>query len=148
MDSTFILEAPRARVTSPWGQLYIVLYGQYNTFRKGLHREQLAPKVEVEDSVLWTPQMSISLFNWLGMLEGLSIQLCLGIGLSGFRSMHAPRWSIIQWMAIHGRLPTRDRLLQLGVVSDSTCVLCNSITEKAWPLTFCFYLPIYKSGFE
>lgn len=38
-------------------------------------------------------------------------------------------WAIIQWIAARGRLPTKDRLLSWGVVSDSRCILCDEEPE-------------------
>lgn len=40
-----------------------------------------------------------------------------------------PRWSLTQWMAVLGRLSTRDRLQKWGVIRDAQCVLCQQSTE-------------------
>lgn len=40
-----------------------------------------------------------------------------------------PRWSLIQLMAVLGRLSTRDRLQKWGVIRDAQCVLCQQSTE-------------------
>lgn len=36
---------------------------------------------------------------------------------------HVPRWAVIQWMIVLGRLSTRNRP-QWGITSDSSCCLC------------------------
>ncbi|XP_039066509.1 uncharacterized protein LOC120212171 [Hibiscus syriacus] len=36
--------------------------------------------------------------------------------------LHIPKLSIISWMAILDRLPTRDRLIKMGIVTDSYCL--------------------------
>ncbi|KAE8662818.1 hypothetical protein F3Y22_tig00113124pilonHSYRG00138 [Hibiscus syriacus] len=36
--------------------------------------------------------------------------------------LHIPKHSLISWMALLNRLPTRDRLQKLGLCSESTCV--------------------------
>lgn len=37
---------------------------------------------------------------------------------------YVPRWFVIQWMIVLGRLSTRDNLLQWGITYDSSCCLC------------------------
>ncbi|XP_039057118.1 uncharacterized protein LOC120200312 [Hibiscus syriacus] len=44
--------------------------------------------------------------------------------------MHIPKFSMISWMAILDKLPTRDRLSRMGIVIDTQCVLCNEATES------------------
>ncbi|XP_038997435.1 uncharacterized protein LOC120122384 [Hibiscus syriacus] len=44
--------------------------------------------------------------------------------------MHIPKFSMISWMAILDRLPTRDRLSRMGIVIDTQCVLCNVAIES------------------
>ncbi|XP_039036735.1 uncharacterized protein LOC120173719 [Hibiscus syriacus] len=36
---------------------------------------------------------------------------------------------MIAWMAILDRLPTRNRLQQMGIITDGLCVLCNEDRE-------------------
>ncbi|XP_039022010.1 uncharacterized protein LOC120154283 [Hibiscus syriacus] len=43
--------------------------------------------------------------------------------------MHIPKHSLIVWMALQDRLPTRDRLQRMGISIDSVCVICNSLQE-------------------
>lgn len=38
-------------------------------------------------------------------------------------SHYVPRWALIQWMAFHGRLSTKDRLFNWGVVQSTECML-------------------------
>lgn len=40
-----------------------------------------------------------------------------------------PRWSIIQWMALLGRLATKDRLHKWGGLTSDQCVLCFAAEE-------------------
>ncbi|KAE8668369.1 hypothetical protein F3Y22_tig00112343pilonHSYRG00209 [Hibiscus syriacus] len=42
---------------------------------------------------------------------------------------HIPKFSLISWMVILDRLPTRDRLIRFGVVNDDACVVCGSSME-------------------
>ncbi|KAL4334912.1 hypothetical protein GQ457_07G024120 [Hibiscus cannabinus] len=45
-------------------------------------------------------------------------------------SSHVPKHSIIAWMAILNRLPTKDRLLKMGIaLNDVKCVLCLDALE-------------------
>ncbi|XP_039026534.1 uncharacterized protein LOC120160184 [Hibiscus syriacus] len=44
--------------------------------------------------------------------------------------LHIPKHSLISWMALLNRLPTRDRLQKLGLCSDSTCVNCCQDQES------------------
>ncbi|KAH7843862.1 hypothetical protein Vadar_021521 [Vaccinium darrowii] len=41
-----------------------------------------------------------------------------------------PRWAIILWIALLGRLSTKDRLLAWGVTSDDVCTLCGADHES------------------
>ncbi|KAK5829797.1 hypothetical protein PVK06_013590 [Gossypium arboreum] len=43
--------------------------------------------------------------------------------------LHVPKHSLIAWMAILNRQPTRDRLVACGLNIDSSCLLCSSATE-------------------
>lgn len=38
---------------------------------------------------------------------------------------HFPRWALIQWMAFHGRLATRDGLNSWGKRDNDNCVSCG-----------------------
>ncbi|XP_039069262.1 uncharacterized protein LOC120215754 [Hibiscus syriacus] len=39
--------------------------------------------------------------------------------------MHIPKFSLIAWMSLLNRLPTRDRLLKMGISTEWTCVNCR-----------------------
>ncbi|XP_039002771.1 uncharacterized protein LOC120129314 [Hibiscus syriacus] len=43
--------------------------------------------------------------------------------------MHIPKHSFIAWMAILNRLPTADRLIQMGIGVDDKCRLCSVEAE-------------------
>ncbi|XP_039008452.1 uncharacterized protein LOC120136511 [Hibiscus syriacus] len=43
--------------------------------------------------------------------------------------LHIPKHSMIAWMAILDRLPTKVRLQHMGIVTDGLCVLCNESQE-------------------
>lgn len=42
-----------------------------------------------------------------------------------------PKWTFILILALHGKLPTKNRLAKWGVVTDKICPLCN-IEEKKY----------------
>ncbi|KAL4273542.1 hypothetical protein GQ457_13G006980 [Hibiscus cannabinus] len=39
--------------------------------------------------------------------------------------LHVPKYSVILWMAILDRLPTLDRLRNMGLNVDASCILCT-----------------------
>ncbi|XP_039009389.1 uncharacterized protein LOC120137799 [Hibiscus syriacus] len=43
--------------------------------------------------------------------------------------LHIPKHSMIAWMTILDRLPTKNRLQQMGIITDGWCVLCNEDRE-------------------
>lgn len=47
-----------------------------------------------------------------------------------------PWWTIIQWLALLGRLSTKDRLQQWGVIADAQCVLWAAAMESHVHLLF------------
>ena len=48
-----------------------------------------------------------------------------------------PKHAIISWLAILGRLPTRDRLIRWGIkIADPSCLLCQHAQETANHLLF------------
>ncbi|KAG5525159.1 hypothetical protein RHGRI_031740 [Rhododendron griersonianum] len=49
---------------------------------------------------------------------------------------HIPRWSFIQWLALLGRLATKDRLRAWGLDNDTSCVLCQGGFESHSHLFF------------
>ncbi|KAL8171235.1 hypothetical protein V2J09_023039 [Rumex salicifolius] len=44
--------------------------------------------------------------------------------------MNTPKCSFISWLAVHNRLPTKDRLQSWLQVEDITCVFCNHQLEN------------------
>ncbi|KAE8716557.1 L-tryptophan--pyruvate aminotransferase 1 [Hibiscus syriacus] len=44
--------------------------------------------------------------------------------------LHIPKFSIITWMTILDRLPTRERLTRMGITTVDSCVLCNEAIES------------------
>lgn len=49
---------------------------------------------------------------------------------------HIPKHTILVWVAIHGKLMTKNKLLTFGIIQDATCRLCNSATESLDHLFF------------
>ncbi|XP_039032920.1 uncharacterized protein LOC120168183 [Hibiscus syriacus] len=45
-------------------------------------------------------------------------------------SAHIPKFSLIAWMVILDRLPTKDRLCRFAMVTDSSCGLCGADLES------------------
>ncbi|KAL4354419.1 hypothetical protein GQ457_06G005300 [Hibiscus cannabinus] len=43
--------------------------------------------------------------------------------------LHVPKHSIAAWMAILNRLPTRDRLICIGMNVESSCLFCQVNAE-------------------
>ncbi|XP_038997796.1 uncharacterized protein LOC120122767 [Hibiscus syriacus] len=43
--------------------------------------------------------------------------------------LHIPKHNMIAWIAILDRLPTKNRLQHMGILSDGLCVLCNDDME-------------------
>ncbi|XP_039045886.1 uncharacterized protein LOC120185854 [Hibiscus syriacus] len=43
--------------------------------------------------------------------------------------MHIPKFSLITWMSLLNRLPTRDQLLKMGISTEGTCVNCRDDQE-------------------
>ncbi|XP_039070165.1 uncharacterized protein LOC120216981 [Hibiscus syriacus] len=50
--------------------------------------------------------------------------------------MHVPKHSLIAWMALLDRLPTRDHLKRMGICSEGIYVNCNSFQETRDHLFF------------
>ncbi|KAE8719033.1 putative FKBP-type peptidyl-prolyl cis-trans isomerase 1 [Hibiscus syriacus] len=44
--------------------------------------------------------------------------------------LHIPKFNLIAWMALLNKLPTKDRLLRMGISNDNTCVNCNNSYES------------------
>ncbi|XP_039066047.1 uncharacterized protein LOC120211619 [Hibiscus syriacus] len=43
---------------------------------------------------------------------------------------HIPKFSLITWMAVLDRLPTRERLCRFAVLTDASCGLCGTVLES------------------
>ncbi|XP_074288451.1 uncharacterized protein LOC141613606 [Silene latifolia] len=43
--------------------------------------------------------------------------------------LNIPRTSFIYWASLHKKLLTRDRPVQMGICSDTTCCLCATVPE-------------------
>lgn len=59
-----------------------------------------------------------------------------------------PKCSFFLWLAFRNRHPTRDRLLNYGIILNDSCVLCNGMNTEsiAHLLTNCpFIKPIFDS---
>ncbi|XP_059310045.1 uncharacterized protein LOC132061207 [Lycium ferocissimum] len=52
----------------------------------------------------------------------------------------APKWIFITYLAVHGKLYTRDRLLKWGIIDDAECAMCGLETESTDHL--CFKCPL------
>lgn len=93
-----------------------------------------------EDRVVWT-------LSPLGIFAAKSAWLVLRTRASEvpwhaivWHKGSVPRWAFILWVAIWGRLATRDRLRTWGVTLDSGCVLCDGGIESHNHLFFdCSY---------
>ncbi|XP_039067051.1 uncharacterized protein LOC120212942 [Hibiscus syriacus] len=44
--------------------------------------------------------------------------------------LHIPRMSIVAWMVFLNRLPTKDRLIHMGIELDGRCELCSDGVER------------------
>ena len=56
---------------------------------------------------------------------------------------HIPKHSFILWLAIRGRLTTRDKLLQWGKIDRATCLLCDAADENLSHLFFLCSFSLY-----
>ncbi|KAK5836985.1 hypothetical protein PVK06_012791 [Gossypium arboreum] len=45
-------------------------------------------------------------------------------------ALHIPKHSIIAWMVVLNRLPTKDKLSSQGLNVDMVCLLCNRADES------------------
>ncbi|KAI8531931.1 hypothetical protein RHMOL_Rhmol11G0174500 [Rhododendron molle] len=96
----------------------------------------LLPHPANEDSVIWTlsPTGSYSAKSaWEALRSSVSE---VGWYHLVWHKRYVPRWSFIQWVTILGRLNTRDRLMDWGIVHDSSCVLCLGNVESQAHLFF------------
>ncbi|KAL4289532.1 hypothetical protein GQ457_14G001790 [Hibiscus cannabinus] len=57
------------------------------------------------------------------------VKLCFKTAAPKQHHFHIPKHSIVAWMAILNRLPTRDRLSSFGMQVETGCVLCGREQE-------------------
>ncbi|KAL4302775.1 hypothetical protein GQ457_10G020510 [Hibiscus cannabinus] len=55
--------------------------------------------------------------------------------------LHIPKHAIVSWMSILDRLPTKDRLLRMGLEVDTRCLLCDDGIESRNHLFFYCVFP-------
>ncbi|XP_010684440.1 uncharacterized protein LOC104898999 [Beta vulgaris subsp. vulgaris] len=53
-----------------------------------------------------------------------------------WNSFNIPKHSLIAWMAMKGKLKTRDKMLKIGISREDTCALCEQDTEDGQHLFF------------
>ncbi|KAI8534468.1 hypothetical protein RHMOL_Rhmol10G0092200 [Rhododendron molle] len=96
----------------------------------------LTPHVDNEDSVVWTltASGSFSVNSAWQALRSKSSEV-FWFNTVWYR-WHVPRWSFILWLAVLGRLSTKDRLRVWGLLSDSSCALCHGGPESHSHLFF------------
>lgn len=89
----------------------------------------LVPKMDREDQVVWTLNSNgkyCAKSAWLAIRTTNSeVVWCPLVWFN----KHVPRWSFILWVALLGRLSTKDRLQSWGIAMDSNCVLCHGGVE-------------------
>lgn len=59
---------------------------------------------------------------------------------------NVPRWAFILWMAMQGKLASKDRLLKWSVVDNATCVLCRNGLLNLIIIYFLIALSLELSG--
>lgn len=111
--------------------------------RSGVTREildhtptALLPQVNEEDSVSWTLTRT-DLFSVKSAWDALRQHrpIVSWHKVVWFKA-HVPRWAIIQWLIILGRLATKDRIWSWGIEVNEECVLCHSGNESHSHLFF------------
>ncbi|KAK3225726.1 hypothetical protein Dsin_005588 [Dipteronia sinensis] len=94
------------------------------------------PISNIEDSIHWLPS-SNGIYSASSALASLRVPYPL---VPWFKLVwfpqNIPRMSFILWIAIRGRLSTRDRIHKYDPRAVSTCVLCNSHLESHAHLFF------------
>ena len=90
----------------------------------------------VDDKICWIPSPSGD-FSTKSAWEAIrgrraKVEWC---DLVWF-SKAIPRYSMILWMAIKERLPTKDRLMRYGATTNAHCCFCNSSMESLDHLFF------------
>ncbi|XP_059315665.1 uncharacterized protein LOC132066361 [Lycium ferocissimum] len=53
-----------------------------------------------------------------------------------WNKMNIPKHNFIYWLAMHGRLQTKGRLVEMGICQDNLCCLCGSCPETIEYLYF------------
>lgn len=93
---------------------------------------------EYSDSYLWCPggsyKASYSTRDVYNLLR--EEQPSVGWYNEVWFSRGIPRHRFLAWLMALNRSPTRDRLLQWGVISDGSCLLCNNSLESRSHLFF------------
>ncbi|KAK2642029.1 hypothetical protein Ddye_023792 [Dipteronia dyeriana] len=94
------------------------------------------PNSNIEDSIRWLPSPN-GIYLASSVLASLraSHPLVPWFKLVWF-PQNIPIMSFILWMAVRGRLPTRDRIHKYDPEVVTTCVLCNSHLESHAHLFF------------
>ncbi|KAI9198790.1 hypothetical protein LWI28_022162 [Acer negundo] len=94
------------------------------------------PNSDLEDSIRWLPS-SNGIYSAFSALASLKAPHPL---VPWFKLVWFPqnilRMSFILWMAVRGRLSTRDRIHKYDPRAVTTCVLCNSHLESHAHLFF------------
>ncbi|KAI8528313.1 hypothetical protein RHMOL_Rhmol12G0140600 [Rhododendron molle] len=96
----------------------------------------LVPHEDQEDSVIWTLSTAGTYFTKSAWEALRSKAPDVGWWPMVWYKKHVPRWSFILWLAILGRLSTKDRLHKWGIINDSFCVLCCGGVESHSHLFF------------
>lgn len=90
--------------------------------------------LDCEDSLIWTPHKS-GMFS----VKSVCLELAKSLSLSnhdvikGFwKGLVPPRIELFTWLAILGKISTKEKLARIGVIpeNDVQCVLCNTGSEN------------------
>ena len=103
----------------------------------------ILPNGDEEDKAIWSFK-SFLVISRLSPLEtyGGPKKPKVEWGNTIWFTKHIHRYSTVVWLAIRGRLNTRDRLLKFGLLIDPSCVLVGHTVEYHNHLFFdcCFWL--------
>ncbi|KAI8544609.1 hypothetical protein RHMOL_Rhmol08G0310000 [Rhododendron molle] len=92
--------------------------------------DNLVPHPDREDTVLWNLTVTgeyTSKSAWGALrVPGEEVRWHYLVWFKHY----IPRWAMIQWIAFHGKLLTRDRLFSWGIIADKCCVLCGGSEES------------------
>lgn len=105
----------------------------------------LQPNSATEDSILWT-LTATGKFSTKTALHGFRNPSpeVFWYNLVWFQQA-APRWSIIEWLAIRAQLSTKDRMQVLKITNNADCVLCSGVW-RITPISSFHALFLAKSG--